>query len=106
MTDNIKFYIDLVLSFLPFVLFAFFNNLVNTKKNKRYRQYIMPVVALVYSIVLFAFLNRISQFFLNIFLKIASLFELIRLTVVSDFIIRINTPTIICFMSFAVLYLK
>lgn len=44
MKSRILFFIELIVSFLPFVLFAFLNCKANVKKEVRNRQYIMPVV--------------------------------------------------------------
>ena len=58
MKPNVMFFIVLVISFLPFILFAFFNGKANTKKEDRSKQYIMPVFAIVYSVVLLIFLSK------------------------------------------------
>ena len=58
MKSNPLFIIELVVSFLPFILFAFFNSKVNVKKMKRHRQYLMPVVAVVYSVARRSSLGR------------------------------------------------
>ena len=61
MRSDILFFIELLLSFLPFVLFVFLNSKANVKKKVRNRQYIMPVVAVVYSVVLLIFLNDLAE---------------------------------------------
>lgn len=73
-------------SFLPFVLFAFLNNKANVKKENRHRQYLMPVLAVIYSIVMLIFLNRISDFIAGLFLKLADLFDWMQLTAAGDFV--------------------
>ena len=91
MNDDIMFLIQLALSFLPFILFAFLNSKANVKKEFRNRQYPMPIVAFVYSAVLFIFLSKISALCLDLFLKVADLFDKIKLTFVSDFILDLYT---------------
>lgn len=91
MKSNILFFIELIISFLPFVLFAFFNSKANVKKENRNRQYPMPVVAVLYSVVLLIFLNKLSELFVNLFLKLADLFEKINLTAVAEFIRNLYT---------------
>ena len=86
MIANLIFILKLAIAFLPFLLFAFFNTKVNVKKERRSRQYLMPVLAIVYSIVLFSFFDRISDLCLFLFLKLADLFDLISLSVVGNFI--------------------
>lgn len=86
MKSDILFFIVLIVSFLPFILFAFFNSKANVKKEKRNRQYAMPVVAVVYSVVLLIFLSKISELLSTLFLKLADLVEKINLTAVAEFI--------------------
>lgn len=89
--NNILFFVELIVSFLPFILFAFFNSKANVKKENRNRQYAMPVVAVLYSVVLLIFLKQLSELFLNLFLKLADLFEKINLTAVAEFIRNLYT---------------
>ena len=89
--NNILFFIELIVSFLPFILFAFFNSKANIKKENRNRQYAMPVVAVLYSVVLLIFLKKLSELFVNLFLKLADLFEKINLTAVAEFIRNLYT---------------
>ncbi len=91
MKNNVLFFIELIISFLPFVLFVLLNSKANMKKEIRYKQYLMPVVAVVYSIVLLIFLNKFSALITDLFLKLASLFERIKLTVVADAIRDIHS---------------
>ena len=86
MISDILFLIEVLISFLPFVLFAFFNAKANTKKEVRNRQYLMPIIAVVYSAVLLIFLDKLSNLFLSLFLKLADLFDAIGLEVVGEFI--------------------
>ncbi len=84
MKSDILFFIELVLSFLPFVLFAFFNAKANVKREVRHRQYVMPAVAVVYSIVLLIFLDKLSELCNKLFLAIAVLFGKIGLQSVGN----------------------
>ena len=91
MKSNVLFFIELIVSFLPFALFAFLNSKANVKKENRNRQYAMPVVSVVYSIVLLIFLNKLSALLSNLFLKLADLFEKINLTSVGEAIRNLYT---------------
>ena len=91
MKSNILFFIELIVSFLPFILFAFFNSKANVKKENRNRQYAMPIVSVLYSVVLLIFLKQLSELFVNLFLKLADLFEKINLTAVAEFIRNLYT---------------
>ena len=48
MKSDIPFYLKLIVSFLPFIVFAVLNSKANTKKPVRNRQYPMPVLAVVF----------------------------------------------------------
>ena len=89
--NNILFFVELIVSFLPFILFVFINSKANVKKENRSRQYAMPVVAVLYSVVLLIFLKKLSELFVNLFLKLADLFEKMNLTAVSEFIRNLYT---------------
>lgn len=86
MKSNLTFFIALIVSFLPFILFAFLNSKANVKKENRSSQYSMPLIALGYSIVLLIFLNQISELLTFLFLKLADLFAGINLPQVAEFI--------------------
>ncbi len=73
------FFIELIISFLPFLLFAFFNSKANVKKEKRNRQYLMPLIAVIYSIVLLIFLNKLSDLCSSLFLKLADLLDKVKI---------------------------
>ena len=89
--SKILFYVALIVSFLPFIPFAFFNAKANTKKDVRQQQYPMPLVAVVYSAVLLIFLSKLSNFVTQKFLWLMSLLEKIKLGFISDFITKIYT---------------
>ena len=59
-SDELLFLIKLLLAFVPFLLFVLLNNKTNMKKQIRYRQFFMIPLALVYCIVLFVLMTRIS----------------------------------------------
>lgn len=86
MKNNIVFFMQLVASFLPFMLFCLLNSKANMKKEIRNRQYFMPIIAIIYSIVLFIFLNKVSSMLAGLFLQLAGLFEKYKLTSVGKFI--------------------
>lgn len=91
MKSDLLSFVKFAVSFLPFVLFAFLNNKANVKKENRHRQYLMPVVAVIYSIVLLIFLDRISDFIAGLFLKLVDLFNWLQLPAVGDFILDLYT---------------
>ena len=49
-----------LLSLAPFLLFALLNTKANLKREYRSRQFLMPLITLLYSIVLFVFLSKIN----------------------------------------------
>lgn len=89
--NNIMFFVELVVSFLPFILLAFLNSKANVKKENRNRQYAMPVVAVLYSVILLIFSKQLSELFVNLFLKLADMFEKINLSAVAEFIRNLYT---------------
>lgn len=86
MKSDLKFFIELAVSFLPFILFAFLNSKANVKKENRNRQYAMPVVAVVYSAVLLIFLNQLEVLCADLLLRLADLFDKINVSVIANFI--------------------
>lgn len=76
----------LIVAFLPFMLFVFFNGKANIKKENRSRQYIMPGVAVLYSAILLFFLKRLSDLCMDLFFKLANLFDKINLSMIGKFI--------------------
>ena len=91
MRSDILFFIELLLSFLPFVLFVFLNSKANVKKKVRNRQYIMPVVAVVYSVVLLIFLNDLAELLPQLLLGLADLLDRIHLSSIGEFIRNLYT---------------
>ena len=83
--------LKLAVSFLPFVLFAYLNGKANVKKEFRHRQYLMPVLAVIYSIVLLIFLDKVSQFLTDKFFLLAGVFDKIRLSFIGDWIRELYT---------------
>lgn len=62
----------LFLSFIPFILFVFLNSKVNVKKEVRNKQFFMPFVAVAVSIILFVFMNKLSNLIYSFFESIIS----------------------------------
>ena len=91
MKSDLKFFIELAVSFLPFILFAFLNSKANVKKENRNRQYAMPVIAVVYSAVLLIFLKQLAVLCTEKFLQLADLFDKINVSVIADFIRNLYT---------------
>lgn len=91
MKNNIVFFIELVVSFLPFILFAFFNAKANVKKENRNRQYAMPAVAVVYSVVVLIFLSKLSAMLMDYTLKLADLFVKLKIPMIATFIRNLYT---------------
>lgn len=75
MKSDIVFLIKLLVSSIPFILFALLNSKANMKKEIRNRQYLLPLFAVIYSVVMLSFLNKISELLMDLFLKLADLFE-------------------------------
>ncbi len=91
MKSDLKFFIELTVSFLPFILFAFLNSKANVKKENRNRQYAMPVIAVVYSAVLLIFLNQLAKLCMDLFLKLADLFDKFNISVIANFIRNLHS---------------
>ncbi len=108
MKSDIIFFVILALSFLPFVLFAFFNSKANVKKEVRCQQYVMSIIAVVYSIVLLVFFDRLSDICLEKFLQFADIFEQLNLLFIRDCIYNLYTEwgfylSLVLFNTFALL---
>ena len=82
-------YIRLAISFLPFILFAYLNGKANTKKEVRNRQYGMPILAVVYSVVLLIFLDWLSTFLLNKVKDLAVFIERFEWYAISNWIMNL-----------------
>ena len=61
MIPNILRYGRYLLALLPFIFFVFRNQKANLKKPVRSQQVLMPILALVYCILVFCFLNKIND---------------------------------------------
>lgn len=83
--------LGLAVSFLPFVLFALFNSKTNVKKENRNRQYAMPLIAAMYSIIIFICMNRITAACTELVLKLADFLEKISVVSVADYIRNLYT---------------
>ena len=91
MINSILFFVELIVSFLPFILFAYFNSKANVKKEKRAQQYVMPVLSVIYSAVLLIFMDQVSALCTKLFLMLADLFDKINLSMVGEFIRNLHT---------------
>ncbi|MBQ1281068.1 MAG: hypothetical protein IIY16_02335, partial [Oscillospiraceae bacterium] len=60
----------MLLMTLPFVLFALLNSKANLKKEERSRQFLMPIVAVIYGIVVLILLSQISGWLIALLNKI------------------------------------
>lgn len=73
MIDTVIRLAKLLLCLLPFLLFALLNMKANLKKKYRSRQFLMPVLALLYCIVLTVFLGRINALLIALLHRIPSI---------------------------------
>ena len=71
---------------MPFCLLALKNNRINLKRNIRHRQFFMPFVALVYCIVMFIFVNKLSAKCLDLLDMVIRLLNRFGLTPVANII--------------------
>lgn len=62
MTDTLLSLLKVLGMFLPFLLFIWLSGKANLKKPLRSRQFLMPILALFYCIVLVVLLNKISEY--------------------------------------------
>ena len=115
MMSDIPLYARLMISFLPFLLFAVLNGKANVKKAVRCRQYLMPVVAVIYGVALMIFMDYLSALCLQYVLDIAESFNETGLQPVGDYIWELyetwgvylemalfNTAALICFVALKV----
>lgn len=85
-SSDILFFIKLIGAFLPFVLLAFVNSKVNCKQPVRSRQYPMPALAAIYSIVLLIFMDKLAALFMKGVLFLADLLDKYKVPKVGAFI--------------------
>ena len=71
--------IKMILGILPFFLFCLTNLKINLNKSNRGRQFMMPVITLVYCIIAVIFLERISVLVLNLIYLFAQYISIIEL---------------------------
>lgn len=64
-----------ILSTLPFLFFAFLIAKVNLKKEERHQQYLMPIFALLFVVVMMIFQEKISEMIMQILNQIADYYE-------------------------------
>lgn len=86
MNSNVLFYIKLAIAFLPFLLFAFLNSHANVKKEIRCRQYPMPLVAVLYSVFLLIFMEKLEALLDAKILQLVQLCASIGATAVGEYI--------------------
>lgn len=91
MNRNLLFFIELAVSFLPFLLFAFLNGRANVKKEVRCRQYPMPIVAVVYSAVLLIFMSKVSSAVTETFMRLVDVFDRFGLAALGDILRNLYT---------------
>ncbi|MBO5976121.1 MAG: hypothetical protein J6P94_02935, partial [Oscillospiraceae bacterium] len=91
MKSDSTFFIVLIVSFLPFILFAFLNNKANLKKIIRYKQFPAPVFAVLYCAALLIFMKKLAAKCTELALKIIELFEDTGLSLIADYIREIYT---------------
>ena len=91
MKSDMKFFIELAVSFLPFVLFAILNSKANVKKENRNRQYALPVFAVAYSVSMLIYLDQLAALCTEKFLKLADLFDELQISAIADGIRNLYT---------------
>ncbi|MBR5521188.1 MAG: hypothetical protein IKU54_04245 [Oscillospiraceae bacterium] len=82
---------------LPFLVFTFLNNFVNVKKQNRNRQYIMPLVAILYSLVVFVFMGQLSELLMQYSTEIATQVETLGATYIDGYIPEYDQAQMIYF---------
>ena len=94
MKSDVKFLIELAVSFVPFILFAIYNSKANIKKENRSRQYPMPFVAVIYTIVVWIFMSKLNELFVTVVKKITEFIDGISFLSsfgISEFINNLHT---------------
>ena len=81
---------ELAVSFLPFILFGYLNGKVNVKKEVRYKQFLLPILAVIYAIVLVIFNDQLAAMFMQQFLESADLAEGLGFSSLADKIREIH----------------
>ena len=107
------FFLELSAFFLPFISFAVLNSKANVKREKRNRQFAMPLLALIYCIVMFVLLDKTTSLASSLFLKGADLLDKINIPVVGDYLrnlytsktiylelVLFNTSTLVSYITF------
>lgn len=79
MTSDVLLLVKLLLAFIPFLLFVLLNSKANMKKENRYRQFFMIPLALIYCIVLFILMQKISNWLGDLAEKGIRLLESVKL---------------------------
>lgn len=68
-------FIKFLIPVLPIILAALLPWAINLKKPKRYKQFALPVIALIYGIVFLLFMDGISEFLLGLIYSLLERFE-------------------------------
>jgi len=61
MISDIFQYLKMLILFLPLVFFQYLNSRTNFKEEIRYKQFIMPVVSVIYFILMFGFMSKFYE---------------------------------------------
>lgn len=85
MKSNIMFFIELILFFLPFIVFVLRNNKINIERENRYKQYAFPFLAILFAMVLLVFQDTILDLLKKFVLLIGSLLAKLHLEEVSSY---------------------
>lgn len=67
-----------LLKFSPFLLFIFLDTKVNLKKELRSRQFLMPIAALIYCLIMLRYMDRIGVFLIDLLNMIPALLTRLR----------------------------
>ena len=62
MNNTLRVLIDIILCILPFIFFVYLSGKVNCKKEVRHQQYLLPVLAFAYILVLMLFHNQFKEY--------------------------------------------
>ena len=57
MISSILYYLKLFIIFLPFILFMYLNRKANYNNGERHKQFIMPLVSVIYFVIMFGFIG-------------------------------------------------
>lgn len=101
MIGNLRFILKVMLCIIPLVVFMFLNRKSNLKRDVRYKQFPMPVAAIVYCILLFIFMTQISGLLGTLIAKLSLLFEKLNLKRVGQIIRKLHAKYALFVLLFA-----